>query len=72
MLGPVYVFSLFNGELSPLLLRDIKDNPVIYVVRGKIICVVLFFWVFCEINFLVFVFVCFFLCFGFGCCCCWV
>ena len=59
MLGPVYVFSLFNGELSPLLLRDIKDNPVIYVVRGKIICVVLFFWVLlcmcCLLDFEIFV-----------------
>ena len=44
MLGPVYICSLlvyvFFGELSPLMLRDIKEKslllPVIFAVRGGI------------------------------------
>ena len=48
MLGPVYISTLLVyvfllGELSPLMLRDIKEKllllPVIFVVRGRIIFV---------------------------------
>ena len=47
MLGPVYVSSplvcLFIGELSPLMLKDIKEKrlllPVIFVIRGRIMFV---------------------------------
>ena len=47
MLGPVYISSLlvciFVEELSPLMLRDIKEKyplpPVIFVVRGGIMFV---------------------------------
>ena len=42
MLGPVSL-CLFIGELSPFILRDIKEKslllPVIFVVRGGIIFV---------------------------------
>ena len=51
MLGPVYVTSLLVyvfllGELSPLILRDIKENqlllPVIFIVRVGILFMLLF------------------------------
>ena len=49
MLGPVYVSSLlvyvFFGELSPVMLRNIKEKslllPVIFVVKGGIMFVCL-------------------------------
>ena len=52
MLGPDYVSSLlvyvFLGELSPLMLKDIKEKclllPVIFVVRGGIMFVWLSFF----------------------------
>ena len=50
--------SVFIGELSPLMLKDIKEKcllfPVIFVASSEIIFVWLFLRVCCKITFLLF------------------
>ena len=77
MLGPVYISIIltyvFIEELSPWILRDIKDKFSFKVVascyfcgyRWNYVCVVIFFWVCCEkTNFLLFLGCRFHLCVG--------